>query len=794
MDERTLIIVDNDVDINFYLIGITFYNFTKNNTCVINNYPDKNITKLTNVLTNIVSENDNDGYTVVICNYAYYVQQKNETCKFIVYYDDELLNNFVVNDNVIFIKECDIKWHLNEVTLYNTDLGSYCKLVNEILYTYEFPKLKECFYISNSYLSAIGINPTIVGHINENIMLEELETDYFCDYGICKLNNEFYSKLNNTYSKININKLKDDLAGTVKTIKYHIVDHIEQKNMIARDHVLHFTIAILSYNNEKYVKKNLKSALEQNYTNFDVLFINCNSTDKTQSIAESFDNKNLTIIKETSRVYQTENFVISTLLAKKDSIIVSLDGDDWFPHNNVLSILNKVYLSQRCLLTYGSYMEFPFRNIRVWKEKSLDELQNIRKYKKSLSHLRTWNKNLFLNINLDDLKINNKFPEMAGDVSVLLYMAEMCPDKCVFINEPMYVYNRTNCNSDSITNESLQISTAEIFFKKKSYSNKNYNKHLSYDNNLLYLIENTNHGLLKVHLIDKYLDCSKVRLEYIKSNKLTNSCMEHESSDNMVNIQNIKNWLVFFNDERINSIKRKHNPYTAKLVIAIISCKARLHKAIEKKKIFDKYKIANDYDCKIFIGDTSISDTFCDDNNIVYLKVPDNYESLVPKVYEALKWIKSNTDFKYVFKTDDDIQINFDKLYSLFLREVNNKVAYAGNVSMFSPFVDSWHFGKCQDPDLNKTKININVNGIYCSGGGYFINITNEKIIDDYLNNYKLSKIIAEDLLMGITMNNNNIIPIHLEYFKENIIKNWEGETSENVIYHYFSRSLLKTK
>ena len=45
------------------------------------------------------------------------------------------------------------------------------------------------------------------------------------------------------------------------------------------------------------------------------------------------------------------------------SIIVSIDGDDWFKHDNVLTKLNEVYNSGDVWMTYGTYEEYPYRDV-----------------------------------------------------------------------------------------------------------------------------------------------------------------------------------------------------------------------------------------------------------------------------------------------------------------------------------------------------------------------------------------------------------------------------------------------
>src|ERR1017187_9238038 len=68
-----------------------------------------------------------------------------------------------------------------------------------------------------------------------------------------------------------------------------------------------------------------------------------------------------------------------------------------------------------------------------------------------------------------------------------------------------------------------------------------------------------------------------------------------------------------------------------------------------------------------FIGDENLKTEYLvdEENNIVYLKVGDNYESLAMKVYRAMKFISKNYMNKIsgVFKTDDDIILDIDKLF-----------------------------------------------------------------------------------------------------------------------------------
>ena len=49
----------------------------------------------------------------------------------------------------------------------------------------------------------------------------------------------------------------------------------------------HFTIIILSYNNERWAEKNVNSAINQAYDNYDLVYIDDASTDNTKNIVDN---------------------------------------------------------------------------------------------------------------------------------------------------------------------------------------------------------------------------------------------------------------------------------------------------------------------------------------------------------------------------------------------------------------------------------------------------------------------------------------------------------------------------
>lgn len=91
-----------------------------------------------------------------------------------------------------------------------------------------------------------------------------------------------------------------------------------------------------TYNHEKYIKDCIQSAINQTYTNWEMIVVNDGSTDNTSAIVKTFAEKDSRI-----RVFDQENIGIFRLsesynfaLSKANGkYIAVLEGDDiWYPH------------------------------------------------------------------------------------------------------------------------------------------------------------------------------------------------------------------------------------------------------------------------------------------------------------------------------------------------------------------------------------------------------------------------------------------------------------------------------
>ena len=223
----------------------------------------------------------------------------------------------------------------------------------------------------------------------------------------------------------------------------------------------HFTILITSYNCGKWVKKNLNSALNQDYDNYEVIYVDDNSQDNTWEIVSSYKDDKLRSFKNSFNKGKMENMYYHINQSKDNTIIVILDGDDWLANNKVLETLNKAYNNNNIWITNGSYIIDPIGQTvkpiiteSYWRD-------NIRKKSWQFSHLGTFKKELFTKIKKKHLmNKRGEFWATTSDQAIMWPMVEMAgPEHHSVIDEVLYIYNRHNPLSDDRVNRKDQLDT-----------------------------------------------------------------------------------------------------------------------------------------------------------------------------------------------------------------------------------------------------------------------------------------------------------------------------------------------
>ena len=235
-------------------------------------------------------------------------------------------------------------------------------------------------------------------------------------------------------------------------------------------------IVTASYNNRRFCKKNLLFALMQTRSNYHIIYIDDCSLDGTADLVEALlDKYNLqdkvTLIRNKRRCGAARNIYYAIHnFCDDDDIVVILDGDDWFAHERVLSVINDVYAKHDVWLTYGDWRDARGQGGYNPIGEEVIKKRTFRQHPFVYSHPKTYYAWLYKLINLQDLLYEGKFFPVAQDVAQMFPLIEMCGKRFKFIPQVLYVWNIFSPIHNHHLHGALQLQLAAFIQKKESYS------------------------------------------------------------------------------------------------------------------------------------------------------------------------------------------------------------------------------------------------------------------------------------------------------------------------------------
>jgi len=99
------------------------------------------------------------------------------------------------------------------------------------------------------------------------------------------------------------------------------------------------SIVITSYNYGNYIKKAIKSCMEQNYKNLEIIVVDDGSTDDTLNILDTFNSKIKVYKNKNQGLEKTANFGIKK---SKGEYWVRLDADDYLENNFITEMVKEI--------------------------------------------------------------------------------------------------------------------------------------------------------------------------------------------------------------------------------------------------------------------------------------------------------------------------------------------------------------------------------------------------------------------------------------------------------------------
>lgn len=243
-----------------------------------------------------------------------------------------------------------------------------------------------------------------------------------------------------------------------------------------------FVIVVLSYNNEKFVRRNIESLLNQKTSvPYSIIYVNDCSQDNTGAIIDEYAkrNKHLKVIHNAQRKGAMANMYTTIHEHCNDhQVVVLCDGDDCLAHNKVLKRLEEEYADPNLWLTYGQFIFYPSGNWGTTYEipRTALEKKEVRSLVYVAQHLRTFKAALFKKIKKEDLMLNGEFYSVNADMATMIPMIEMAapldahsPCHSKFIPDILYIYNYDNPIGDERINRPQQLSLEKVIRGIKPY-------------------------------------------------------------------------------------------------------------------------------------------------------------------------------------------------------------------------------------------------------------------------------------------------------------------------------------
>ncbi len=280
---------------------------------------------------------------------------------------------------------------------------------------------------------------------------------------------------------ITLNKFRYFLVSLIVTLYLPLLQPLNvQPVAITTPITQHeFVIVVPSYNNKEWYTRNLDSIFSQDYSKFSVVYLDDASTDGTGNLvrnylAEKKPSQKVTVISNTINVGGLANIYTAVHEHCDDrAIVVELDGDDWFAHNNVLKLLNNVYSNPQVWFTYGQYQEWPTRKPSWVRPHSAENIRNnyYRHNMGWIAPLRSFYAWLFKKVKKEDLlDTSGNFLRTSWDHAMMWPICEMAAGRFAFISHVLYIYNKANPIADSQKRQTEQFNTVDMLCAKERYT------------------------------------------------------------------------------------------------------------------------------------------------------------------------------------------------------------------------------------------------------------------------------------------------------------------------------------
>ena len=265
------------------------------------------------------------------------------------------------------------------------------------------------------------------------------------------------------------------------------------------------SIIMNCYNGEAYLFESIKSVLSQTYENWELIFWDNLSTDKSKEILEGFSDKRIKYFKADhfSTLYEARNLAIKKSIGQ---FISFLDVDDWWVPEK-LEVQIKCFESSEVGLVYSKYFVYNEKN----KKKKLITNKELPQGYITKQLLEDYTMGIITVIfrkellKIFNLNFNPRY-NIIGDFDFNIKLSQKV--KCSCIQKPLAFY-RIHGENYSLKNLNEEIEELEHWIKNQISSGKQNEDNFNKINNLILYKKifaniSNNQRLLAVKKIFKY--------------------------------------------------------------------------------------------------------------------------------------------------------------------------------------------------------------------------------------------------------------------------------------------------
>lgn len=214
---------------------------------------------------------------------------------------------------------------------------------------------------------------------------------------------------------------------------------------------LPFCIVISGRNNGAYLEKTLKSAFNQKYDNFRIVYVDDGSDDGSYELARDliFASPRYSIIQTHRNERPLGPLACLAMGAKgceDEEIVVVLNGEDWLAHEWVLTRLNEYYADPDLWMTFGESRDYPA--YQVGSAHPVQEGKPVRAQPFGASPLNTFYAKLFKRIQVSDFLYKGEYFPAACEMAYMFPMIEMAKGHSQCLQDILYICNREAKGAD----------------------------------------------------------------------------------------------------------------------------------------------------------------------------------------------------------------------------------------------------------------------------------------------------------------------------------------------------------